>query len=101
MPSARLWHIGQVALVWLVVALLFVIARTGLEAGVYEATIEGQRVTIVSGLWSSSFASALTGIAGLVALLIVLWYTVSWVSGTRERRRLATMVGPPHRRPLV
>lgn len=101
MPSARLWHIGQVVAVWLVLAIAFVVARLGLEAGVYEATIEGHRVTIVSGLWSSSFASGLTVVAGVAAVLTGLWYTYSWFSGTRERRRMATMVGAPHRRPLM
>ncbi len=101
MPSARDWHIGHLAVAWLLVPVVILAVRAVLAAGVYEAAIEGQRVTILAGHWSSSFASAVTVGFGAVAVSAAAWLTLTWFTGSRERRRAATMIGEPHRRPLM
>ncbi|MDX1494935.1 MAG: hypothetical protein R3253_12780 [Longimicrobiales bacterium] len=101
MPSAREWSARQLAIAWVVVGLVFALARWAFEAGVYEATIEGHRVVIVSGLWPADFAAALTTAVGFLGFAVVSWLTYTWFSGARDRRRMSNMVGGPHRRPLM
>lgn len=101
MASVRLWHAAQLATVWLAVPVVVLVVREVMGAGIYEATLEGQRVTIVSGLWSASFATALTLAVGAIGLATAASLTWVWVTGSRERRRRATMIGKPHRRPLI
>lgn len=101
MPSARSWHFGRLALAWLVAGILFLVVRGGLEAGVREVQMEGHRVMVVSGIWPATVASMVTIGFGLASVAAVAWLTYSWVTGSRERRRMATLVGKPHRRPLM
>ena len=101
MPSARSWHFGRLALVWLVAGFLFFVVRVGAVAGVREVQMEGHRVIVVSGIWSTTVASMVTMAFGFALVGAVAWLTYSWVTGSRERRRMATMIGKPHRRPLM
>jgi hypothetical protein len=82
-------------------AVLFALGRRGLEAGVYQARVEGGRVAIISGLWPSSFADFLSIALGVVAVATLAWLTYTWIAGRRDRRRLSMMTGGPHRRPLM
>ena len=101
MPSARSWHFGRLALAWLVAGLLFFVVRGGVEAGIREVQLEGHRLIVVSAIWSASVASMVTMAFGFASAAAVVWLTYSWVTGSRERRRLAKLIGRPHRRPLM
>lgn len=101
MLSAHDWSGGQIAAAWLAVPILFAVLREGLEAGVYQATVEGHRVAIISGLWPTRFADFLSVFLGLAAVATLGWLTYTWVAGKKDRRRLAMMTESPHRRPLM
>lgn len=101
MLSAHDWRGGQLAAAWLAVPALFTVVRKGLEAGVYQATVEGQRVTIVSGLWPAPFADFLSVFLGAAAVATLVWLTYTWLAGRKDRRRLMMMTESPHRRPLM
>lgn len=101
MPSARHWHGGLLVAAWIVTALVFFVLKWGLERGVYEARIEGQRVELVSGLWTTGFASAVTWGLGALAVGVVAWLTGTWIAGIRDRARLESMTESPYRRPLM
>ena len=101
MPSVRDWHVGWLAAVWLATPAVFVVLRYAVHAAVYEAELDGQRVVITSGLWSSGFASLVTGIIGAVCGLTLVVVTVKWVAGRTHRRRLSSMTEDPGRGPLI
>lgn len=101
MPSARSWHFGRLALSWLVAGILFFVVRGGVEAGVREVQMEGHRVVVVSGIWSATVASMVTLAFGFALVAAVAWLTYSWLTGSQERRRMAKLIGKPHRRPLM
>lgn len=101
MLSAYDWRGGALAAAWLVVAFLLALARWTLEAGVYQATVESQRIAIVAGLWPTSFADLASAVLGAVAVATLAWLTYTWIAGRKHRRRVAMMTGVPHRRPLM
>lgn len=101
MLSAHEWRGGQLAAAWLLVPVLLALGRVGLEAGVYQARVEGHRIAIVSGLWPSAFADFLSTVFAVIAVATLGWLTYTWIAGRADRRRLATMTESLHRRPLM
>lgn len=101
MSPVRHWHIGRLIAAWLAAPAAFLAVRWLLRQGIYEAHMEGHRVTIVSGLWSSGFASAVTTGFGVLCGVVLVALSVTWLAGRRERRRMASMRENPHRRPLM
>lgn len=101
MSSVRHWHVGRLAASWLAAPVVFLAVRWLLRAGTYEARLDGQRVTIVSGFWTSGFASTLTTGFGVLCVLVLVVLTSVWIAGRRERRRMASMTESSDRRPLM
>ena len=101
MPPVRDWHVGWLVAVWLVTPMVFFLLRWIIHAGVWEAELDGRRVVIVSGLWSSDFASGVTALLGGACLLTLVGITVAWLAGRKHRRRLASMTESEDRRPLM
>lgn len=101
MSSVRHWHVGRLAAVWLAAPAVFLAVRWLLEAGSYEARMDGHRVTIVSGYWTSGFAATLSTGAGVLCVLVPVVLTGIWLAGRRDRRRLASMTESSDRRPLM
>ncbi len=101
MPTARHWHGGRLLLSWAVSLAFFATLKLSLIAGTYQAAIVDQRVTRVSGLWSPTFASnvslAVLGGGGVT----LVWMTVTWVRGRRERARLRASQSIQHRDVLM
>ncbi|MDH3271235.1 MAG: hypothetical protein OEN56_07885 [Gemmatimonadota bacterium] len=101
MISARAWHGVQLLAAWLSIPAAYVLFRALLVAGVYEATIEGQRVTLVSGFWSTGFASTLSWVGAVAGFSLLVWLTFTWAAGLKSRARLEAMTESPYRRPLM
>lgn len=101
MAPVRHWHVGRLIAAWLAAPAVFLAVRWLLRKGVYEARLEGHRVTIESGLWSSGFASTLTTGFGVLCVLVLVALSVTWLAGRRDRRRLASMTESSDRRPLM
>ena len=101
MPPVRHWKIRHIVAAWLAAPAVFLVLRWLVHAAVYEAHIEGQRVVVTSGAWTASFASTLTVVAGVVCGLVLLAVTLVWMSGRKDRRRMAASTENPERRPLM
>ena len=101
MPTARYWDGWRLALAWFAVSAAFLTVRWSLLAGVYEFSIENQRITLLGGLWTPSFAVAMTRMAAVITALSLLWATGTWIAGRRDRRVKLDVESEGHRKVLM
>ena len=101
MSSARHWDGVHLALAWLAALSGLLLLRLGLMAGIYEARLDGRQITRVAGHWSQTFAANVSlGASVLVAVLLV-WLTVLWIVGRRDRERRRSAARVRHRPVLM
>ena len=101
MPTARYWPVSRLLLTWLALFASLAALRWSLIAGTYEASIQNQRVVTSSGVWSSGFATLMTGVGVTVVVLALVWATVTWISGHGERRAERIQATAGHRKILM
>jgi len=101
MPTARYWDGWRLALAWLAVSVAFLTVRWSLLAGVYQFSIENQRITRLGGLWTPSFAVGMTRMAAVIMALSLLWATGTWIAGRRDRRVKLDVESEGHRKVLM
>lgn len=101
MPSARHWSVLHLLLWWLAAPVILLVLRWVLTLGIYEATLEGQSVRIVSGVWSSGFADGAFICGVVIALLVLGWETGTWFAGRKSRASIRAAESVTHRDVLM
>jgi len=101
MSTARHWHGRRLLAVWFIVPVAVGLLRVALVVGTYQGTIADGRVTQVTGLWTPAFASAVTGMAAVVGVVILAVVTAMWVAGRKERARRRAYETQAHRKVLM
>jgi hypothetical protein len=101
MSTVRYWPYTRLMATWLAALACVGLARYALVAGTYQGILVSREVTIETGLWPPAFASSMTVVLTVAAVVTLLGISAMWVAGRKDREAREQAETSEHRSVLM